>query len=209
MQQELIGPVYAVIGKALDLKERLERTPELVSFEKEQGNLKELVRKVPNLGEDRSDHEDLFLGIRYPLICWLDEVFILNSRWKTEWTEFSLEMSLYDSRDRAWKFWEQAQMAESKVSADAVEVFFLCAMLGFRGDWYNKPEKLQLWHKATRSLLLDQRRGRWSGPDEVKPPTFVPPLIGLNRKKGMLLAWAASSLILIPVGVVLLIAQLG
>lgn len=209
MREDLAGPVYAVLSKGLDLREQLERSPELLDFAKEQSILRELVRKVPNLGEEKAGGQERFLGIRYPLVCWLDEIFILNSSWKSEWTEDSLEMSLYDSRDRAWKFWEQAQLAESRVSIEALEVFFLCVSLGFRGEWRDKPEQLQGWLKSTRSLLFDNQVRRWSGPDEVQPTTYVPPLKGAKRRQKMALAWTISLLILIPGAMIFLVTLLN
>ena len=58
---------------------------------------------------------DRYLGVGYPLACWFDEIFILDpaSPWKEEWREHTLEAGLYDSRDRAYKFWQQAEQAES------------------------------------------------------------------------------------------------
>lgn len=204
MQDQIAGPVYAVFSAGLDVRERLERQPELLDFAKEQAALKEILRKVPNVGEEKFGSET-FLGIRYPLVCWLDEVFILNSPWKAEWTEASLEMSLYDSRDRAWKFWEQAQLAESRVSVDVLEVFYLCVMLGFRGDWHNKPDRLGAWQAATKRLLFDSPQRRWPAPAEVQPPTYVPPLTGAQRRQKMLLAWAGSLLVFILVAMFLFI----
>jgi type VI secretion system protein ImpK len=201
MRDDIAGPIYTVLRQGLDLRERLERNPELLDVGAEQTTLKEALRKVPNLGEEKVSRDQHFLGIRYPLVCWLDEIFILNSPWKTEWTESSMEMALYDSRERAWQFWEQAQLAESRAGGDAVEVFFLCVMLGFRGDWRNKPDKLQDWQRTVKALVLDPRQRRWPMPDEVQPPTYVPPLTGRRRKQSMLLTGAISLLVLIPVAV--------
>jgi type IV/VI secretion system ImpK/VasF family protein len=207
MRDDLAGPVYEAFSAGLDLRERLETAREMPpDFQKEQSNLRELVRKIPNLGEEKSGGER-FLGVRYPIVCWLDEIFILDSRWKSAWTEASLEMALYDSRDRAWNFWEQARLAESRVSIDALEVFFLCAMLGFRGDWHNKPERLRDWFQATRGLLLNKQQRRWTAPNEVQPPTYVPPLTAAKKKHQMLRAWAVSLLVVIPLATFFFVFQ--
>ena len=39
----------------------------------------------------------------------LRKIFILESSWKDQWSERSLEVDLYNSRERAWKFWEQLE----------------------------------------------------------------------------------------------------
>src|SRR5439155_11845235 len=99
-----------------------------------------------DFGGDRTSGDsivrDQFLGIRYALVCWLDEIFILDSPWKDQWSERSLEIDLYNSRERAWKFWEQADNASARPTTDALEVFFLCVMLGFRGNKVDSPDDL-------------------------------------------------------------------
>jgi type VI secretion system protein ImpK len=208
MREEFAAPVYAVFRAGLDLKERLEKNPELLDMYKEQSNLKEIVRKVPNFGEDKSHGDEVFLGIRYPLVSWLDEIFILDSSWSADWKEATLEVGFFDTRDRAWKFWDQADLAESRVSIDALEIFFLCVTLGFRGDKHDSPEKVQSWFKTTKALLLENQGRRWPSPDEVQPTTFVPPLTGEERKQSMILAWAVSVLLIIPVAVIYIINRL-
>ena len=47
------------------------------------------------------------LDIRYAMVCWIDELFILNSVWGTQWNEQKLEVDLFGTNDRAWKFWEK------------------------------------------------------------------------------------------------------
>ncbi len=183
----------------LDLKDQLDKNPELLDFQKEQSLLKEAIRNVPNLGEERASENEPFLGIRYPLVCWLDEIFILDSPWKEEFSENALEWAFFSSNERAWTFWRQAELAESRVSADVLEVFFLCVTLGFRGEWRDSPEKLKSWHNRIKSLLFETQARRWPSPDEIQPPTYVPPLTGESRKHSMILGWAVSLLILIPV----------
>src|SRR5262245_474207 len=103
----------------------------------EQGALRGLVKAADAATSRAVNGEvgDGYLGVGYPLACWLDEVFILDpaSPWREAWTENSLEFALCRSQERAVKFWEQARQAELRGDADAVEVFYLCMMLGFRG----------------------------------------------------------------------------
>src|SRR5947209_13972033 len=82
-----------------------------------------------------------FLGVRYALACWLDELLILNSPWSAAWNERKLEAALYGTNDRAWKFWEQAELAAARPTTDALEGFFLCVVLGFRGELGLEPER--------------------------------------------------------------------
>src|SRR5438105_1003176 len=111
MREEIGNLVHKIISAGLDLKDRLDHG-EQPDLEKEQAKLKGLLgdaegrRHVEFAGETVPDNSllggrssassgrsasDYFLGIRYALVCWLDEIFIVDSPWSREWTEESLE----------------------------------------------------------------------------------------------------------------------
>jgi type VI secretion system protein ImpK len=214
MQQDIASVVHSVLTYGLRLKERLERG-EPLDFDTEQSELKKRLLSEPEarrwaeFGGDRgeSGRGEHFLGIRYALTCWLDEVFILDSPWGPQWNDRSLERALYDSRDRGYKFWEQAQRADIRPGTDASEVFFLCAMLGFRGEMRDRPLELQNWVNAVRARIL---RGQEQGcrlPAELEPPSDVPSRHGRQRMQRMVLLWGAALLLLLPVAVLLVAIQ--
>ena len=98
--------VLPVLSYALDLKERLDdgEDPDL---EAEQRQLIERLRsdsESRRLTDYMGDGAN-FLGARYALTCWIDELFIVYSPWAERWKERILELALYGTRDRAWKFW--------------------------------------------------------------------------------------------------------
>ena len=66
------------------------------------------------------------------MVCWLDELFLVDSAWDARWNESKLELALYGTNDRAWHFWEQARLADTRPGTEALSAFFLCVMLGFR-----------------------------------------------------------------------------
>ena len=80
----------------------------------------------------------------YALVYWADEVLI-RSAWASadRWKNSILELDYFGTRRAAVDFWERARLAEEQAqasgrgrrprSADALEVYFLCAALGFRG----------------------------------------------------------------------------
>src|SRR4051794_25297936 len=96
MNRDLGNQVYRVINHALALRERLERG-ESPDIEKEQGQLMALIqnemeaRRLPDYGGDGAN----FLGVRYALACWLDELFIVYSPWADLWNKRKLEVTLY------------------------------------------------------------------------------------------------------------------
>ena len=150
-----------------------------------------------------------FLGTRYALVCWLDELFTLDSPWAAEWNERKLEVALYGTNDRAWKFWEQARQAEARPEDNALEVFFLCVMLGFTGELREELSQLRTWVTATQSRLTKVRGREWAPPAELDPPTHVPPLHGPERLRRMLLVGGVALLAIVPILVFFIVQHIA
>ncbi len=224
MREELANLVHPVFTHGLRLKQRLERG-EQPDFDAEQMTLKGLLLSeleakrlvdfggqgdspgMTRLGTGTRRSPDQFLGIRYALACWLDELFILDSPWGREWNERKVEEALYGSNDRAWAFWEQARLAEARPGIDALEVFYLCVMLGFRGDLREDPGKLRAWADAAGSRIAKEQGKEWPMPAELEAPTNVPPLHGRERLNRMVLVAAAAALIIIPIVAFFIVSQ--
>lgn len=213
MRPEIAKVVYPVFAYGIRLRESLIAgdRPELQNSQKELLALLQpigQVQKWADMNPSRSMEmassavpraNTQFLGMRYALVAWLDELFIADSPWKAEWTDNILEHNLYGTRDRAWKFWEQARRAEAQPSTDPLEVYYLCAMLGFRGDYEETPEKLQAWLESAKALIDKGHESEWQSPVDSQPRTYVPPLTGSSRLQMMVTVVGLSMLILIPV----------
>jgi type VI secretion system protein ImpK len=232
MQELLANLVHPVLQRGLLVKERLDRG-EQVDFSSEQAVLRGLLqtdvearrwtefggddsrtsaeqpRPAGARGQGRAPGADHFLGVRYALVCWLDELFVLDSPWSAQWNEQKLEVGLYGTNDRAWKFWDQARRAETRQGRDALEVFYLCVMLGFAGQLREQPDRLQSWTTATRAVLAQVSEREWPDAAEVDPPTQVPPLRGRELLQRMVLAGGLLLLLLIPVVAFFLVRKLG
>jgi len=229
MREDVSNLVHKVLMAGLELKEQLDRG-ESPDFEKEQAKLKGLLgdadaRRYPEfIGDVVPDNTllggrggasptgrtagDYFLGIRYALACWLDEIFILDSPWSAHWNEDSLEFSLYGMRERAYRFWDQARRAETR-PGDPLEAFFLCTMLGFRGDFRDQPDQLQNRVTSMHALISKSQGGDWQSPEEIEPPTFVPPLRGRDMLQRMVMVGGAVLLCLILIGSFYMVYRLG
>ena len=210
--------VFAVLTYGTRLRRRLRRGVP-ASFAREREVLKQLVLAAdPVSALPHTDVEtparpaakaDRFLGITYPLTCWLDETFTHDTPWADLWNERKLEVELFGSNDRAWKFWEQAGRAEELPDADPLEVFFWCVQLGFRGTLAEDPDRLQGW-----LTNVAQRIGRLGGEEspydlEPDPVPNVPPRTGEARFERMLLTAGVVILALIPVVSFLFVYHLG
>lgn len=221
MQEELANLVHPVLSYALDLRSRVERG-EAPSLELEQVALKNLLRSDQDANRwveygGEMDTGSLssapqapgvppFLGIRYALTCWLDDLFIVHSPWESAWNERKMEVALYGTNDRAWRFWEQARLAENRATTDALEAFFLCVMLGFRGEMGEHPERLRAWSRSVQGKLTGMGED-WPHPPELDPPTQVPPLYGRDRFRSAVFWTCLILLFFLPVASFLLAQQ--
>jgi type VI secretion system protein ImpK len=146
-----------------------------------------------------------FLGIRYALTCWLDEVLI-ESGWR-EWDENKLEAALYRTNIRYKNFWDQARLTEAVPSAaEAQEVYLLCVLLGFRGEMGEQPEKLREWVRATQSRVTRGLGKELAALPERSPVTDVPPLVGVEKYRAMTQRLVTGALVAVLVGAFLVVA---
>jgi len=191
---ELVLPVFLY---ALNLKERLDNGEE-PDLEAEQRQLIERLRsgsEVRRLTDYMGDGGN-FLGARYALTCWIDELFIFYSPWAERWKEKIIELTLYGTRDRAWKFWEQTEIALRRPRTptvavppgpDSLEAIFLCVALGFRGRYRENPGRIKEFMEEMRPQV--SRSANWMGPRELGVTTNAEPLTGratLGRTVGTL-----------------------
>ena len=116
-------------------------------------------------------------------------------------------MELYGSNDRAWRFWEQALIAQSRSGADALEAFFLCVAMGFRGEMREQPDKLQLWMNHARARLGKVNEPSFPLASLGEPTTRVSPLRGRDRLRRMTLCGWLVLLAFIPLATYCLISR--
>jgi type VI secretion system protein ImpK len=223
MRESIASLVFPVILHGLRLRERLERG-EQPDLDNEQAALKGLLGAggaqarlwassegahfVPTDTSRSVSPAAALPAFRYALVCWLDEVFTVDSPRESWWRERTLEESLYGTRERAWKYWEQARRAEGRPGSDELEVFYLCVMLGFRGDLRDQPDRLRAWRDAAEARITQGQAQDWPPPPERETPSHVPPLRGRERVQRMVLVAAAVLLLLIPAATFYLVLQL-
>jgi len=164
----------------------------------------------PDFGGDDGD----FKGGRYALAAWLDDLFILDvppesvcHRW---WTQNQMEMVLYNANIRGPAFWSQAELAERGGHADALEIFYLCVMLGFRGDLREQTDRLREWRSGVERQLKQRLPREWPDkPTSVEPESEVPVLDGLARLRRSLLYLGLAVIPLVFLGPLLLLRLAG
>lgn len=148
---------------------------------------------------------------RYALVAWTDEVLIdsggpLADRFR----ERPLEFELFHTSEREVAFFSRAKEARELAGRDALEVFYLCAVLGFRGlyrkpDWAEKkapvlglPSNLETWMRHTAQVIrIGQDRGRLD--DSAQEVLRAPPLASNAPLVWSLVLFGALSLVLVLV----------
>lgn len=160
--------------------------------------IKELLSRVQDaeLASGLQSGSD-YLGLRYPLACWIDEVMTDDASTSGVWNENKLEGELFGTNDRAWMFWRQAQLAETLRRDEALSVFYLCVSLGFTGQHRNDPDKLAAWMHRTRISLgiVPELKLPFAG--DLAPATDAPPLTGASAlRRASYVGWAAAVFLL-------------
>jgi type VI secretion system protein ImpK len=193
MRKETADFVLPIFCHGLRVKERL-RHGEKCDMGEEQAELKRLFRFSKGADAPAAETADVFLGIHYPLACWLDEIFIVDSDspWKNDWREQPMELALFGRRERAHVFWKQARQAEARGDTDALEVFYLCVLLGFRGEKRENLNSLLDWRDAVEGRVAQGRPPEWPDkPQELPvPETNASLLRSRERLRWMLVTGA-------------------
>ena len=118
---------------------------------------------------------------KFALAAFVDET-VLSSKFnlKEEWEKNPLQLEYFGEQLAGNKFFEKllAMIKQVDVTADAVEIYYVCMLLGFRGRYgvYEKEKLLSIMQETANSLV---RAGKirpvelsphWLANDQPKPP---------------------------------------
>ncbi len=181
MSPEFAAAVDPVVRHLLDLVDRM-TAGEVVDPQ-------DVRRRVV----DRLERAEAMVGAtaewplaKYALVAWTDEL-LLDVDWagREWWSNNVLEVEQFRSRDCSERFFVKAEEARRLSSPDALEVFYDCVVLGFRGMYRSPevarslsrpdglPDSLQAWCKRTAMAL--QRSGATPLVHDGTPPLGAPP----------------------------------
>lgn len=161
MQSEFAAAIDPVFEYTIELLQKLESgsTTDPIA---EHAYLLSLIHRV-----------DLFLGndtqwklAKYAIASWIDEM-LLSLPWDgaSWWENHILEMELFQTRLCHIRFFELAKEATSIDTRDALEVFYNCVILGFRGIYsngdsaritrekQNLPSTIEQWLDTTLQMI--------------------------------------------------------
>jgi len=123
----------------------------------------------------------------YALVALLDELLIVDIPWKGQawWENNALEVEIHRTRNRATEFYSRAEEAVGLASRDALEVFIMAVVLGFRGIFRDQQPALRQWLR-TQENMVRVGEARAPLPDTAAELSGAPPLSG-----GVRLLWAS------------------
>ncbi len=197
MQPQLANLVFPVFQDAIGYRARLLAGSRSLKFEQVQASL----RSALTASQDASflGRGPDYLGVRYALTCWVDELFVLHSPWGAEWMNNTLEWELYKTSDGGFKFWDQLDLAAQMSEFDALEVFYLCVMLGFRGTPPEKVGKLEDWRAAMEEQLHPDRANECELPPERPAEVNAPPRTARDDLHSATMILVGTMALLVPI----------
>lgn len=213
---QLVRPDFAkhidpILMATMQYADRLEGNERLVPGEV----YAELKRKLDKAEEilGKSDEWEL---AKYGLCSMIDDLFI-TAPWdgRDWWTNNCMERSCFGDRKAHEDFFDHANRASRLTKKDALEVFYLAVILGFRGFYsspdasyrracierFKLPDTIQAWCAQTsRSIQLKQGLLDLP-PAEVRLSTGAKPLQGRSR----LLTHAVFSIFLLACAIAMVV----
>ncbi len=186
MTPEFSAVVDKVFEYVLKLLERIGNGEEPSPQDERTRILTQLSQAEAKLGRSPD-----WLLAKYALVAWIDEMLIIEAPWQSgeAWNESALEWETFHSNIRFREFYEEAKRAFDLPKKDALEVFYVCVVLGFRG-LYRDPAaaaveagalNLPLTLKQWTDQMADAIRLRLGRPQisvDNKPLEGAPPLPG-------------------------------
>src|SRR5262249_33662365 len=130
--------------------------------------------------------------------------------WADLWKERPFEVALYGTRERAGKFWDQADLVLRRPNAprapnppgqDALETFFLCIVLGFRGRYLEDPARVREYVEEMRPQV--SRTTPWSSPRELGVKTNCEPRLGLATLRRVIAVYGGLAVLVMLVLLIL------
>lgn len=130
-------------------------------------------------GKMRGPRSDEWQLASYALASLADELLIVDIPWEGQgwWENHAMEVDLFGSRRRATEFYARAEKAATLPIPDAISVFVLAVLLGFRGILRESPDQVEAWLR-TNSRLVRGPEDLPLLPARSAPPAGAPPQEG-------------------------------
>lgn len=135
---------------------------------------------------------------RYLLTCWLDELFVFESPWSRRWNENKLELALYGTNDRAWRFWDYVHCQPAGSDYQLKTVAISCVLYGFQGQMAESRTELNKWYDDWRTDVIQHSIESWNAPPDLPIAANVPALKGSDELELSIKVALLTAIVMIP-----------
>ncbi len=189
MRPDFAKAVDPIFLATLGFVERIEQSDRLVAADERAT----LLRKIDDAEVQLGKTPEWELA-KYAICAWIDALLI-DAPWQGKgwWKENALEKKYFGDRVAHEAFFARGVEAANLGRKDALEVYYLAVVLGFRGFYIDSdsnykanrintlrlPDTIEAWCRGTaRSLQL--RQGRPEIPEAIQTGSSAKPLTGRN-----------------------------
>jgi type VI secretion system protein ImpK len=183
MTPKFAQAVDPVILNVLALLDRIHRDEQPIAQDE-----RLRVRALIEQAEARVGAAEEWRLAKYALVSWIDEMLV-EAPWEGRdwWSNNVLEVELFSTRQCYDQFYVRAKEASTLPQRDALEVYYICVVLGFRGLYRDPdfaqatiqaldlPPDVESWAKQA-SMAVRLGQGRPSIRGEIRELQGAPPL---------------------------------
>lgn len=187
MRPDFAKAVDPIFLATLEFIERIQNSNRLVAGDERAA----LERKIDGAESQLGSAAEWQLA-KYALCAWIDAL-VIDAPWQGNgwWKDNCLEKKYFGRRDAHEAFFQRAEEAANLGPKDALEVYYLAVVLGFRGFYTDSdagyraeiistlrlPDTIEAWcRNKARSLQL--RQGRPAIPESIQAGDSAKPLAG-------------------------------
>lgn len=118
---------------------------------------------------------------KFALASFIDETVLTNNfPLKEEWEKYPLQLEYFGEQLAGNKFFDKlkAMIKQMKITADAVEIYYVCMLLGFKGRYavYEQDKFMSIMQKTANALVKagkivpTELSPNWLANDQPEPP---------------------------------------
>lgn len=156
------------------------------------------VERTTEVSRNLPDAADIPGVCHYLLTCWLDELFVIDSPWSRPWNEQKLELMIYGTNDRAWRFWEYVRSVQCSESRSVMNLVIACVLHGFQGQMVDSPSEMRKWFDNYREGLIQKSVRIWKLPPDLPVVANVPALSGTRSLERSIRIALMAGTVVIP-----------
>ena len=196
MTETFTNLIFPVIRQIVDFRDRVEGG-DSPSLESERSTILSILEDSDQKARASTQLTHDFALAKHALVYWIDEV-MLTSRWNSaaEWKERILEFEIFGKWEGGELFYEKAHEAERLAVTDPLEVFFLCASLGFQGRYaFDQPTFLNWIERVYQRITTGNLSSDKFLADDIVIPDPLTAMPGPSILLGVSLLVSVSILI--------------